>query len=156
MIFNKIEKLGKYEYSFTFIVHHMYKYTQQVRDLINNPRKQFNLLKNPKLWNQLCSSLDVIEDTDLAIKAYQESKSSQNDGQKYLQLYGVLQALFLQQDAVDHLCESLSLERLLPYRRKFGTHLARAPFLRKIGLTYEAPTSYSTSSYIKSACSSIG
>jgi len=88
----------------------MYKYTQEIRDLINEPRKQFNLLKNLKFWHQLCSSLDVICDSDLAIDAYINSDFDKDDGEKYLRLYGVLQALFLQQDAVSNLCESLALQ----------------------------------------------
>ena len=72
----------------------MYKYLQEIRGFVNKPRKQFNLLKNHKLWNQLCSSLDVIEDSDLAIDAYLNRKFSKDDGEKYLRLYGVLQALF--------------------------------------------------------------
>jgi len=87
----------------------MYKYTQEIRDFINKPRKQFNLLKNHKFWNQLCSSLDVIEDSDLAIDAYINNEFAKSDGENYLRLYGVLQALFLQQDAVTNLCESLGL-----------------------------------------------
>src|SRR3989338_4132355 len=87
----------------------MYEYTQEIRDLINNTRKKFTLLKNLKFWNQMCSSLDVIGDTDLAIETYCKAEFPQEDGRKYLQLYGVLQALFIQQDAVEHLCESLSM-----------------------------------------------
>lgn len=91
----------------------MSKYTQEIRDFINEPRKQFNLLKNPKFWNQLCSSLDVIGDSDLAIDAYINSEFGKDDGEKYLSLYGVLQALFLQQDAVTNLCESLGFQNNL-------------------------------------------
>jgi len=86
----------------------MYKYTQEIRKFINKPRKQYNLLKNHKFWNQLCSSLDVIEDSDLAIDAYLNMEFSKDDGEKYLRLYGLLQALFLQQDSVINLCESLN------------------------------------------------
>jgi len=91
----------------------MYKYTQEIRDFINNPRKQFNLLKNHKFWNQLCSSLFVIEDSDLAIDAYINNEFGKVYGEKYLKLYGVLQALFLQQDAIINLCESLGLSNNL-------------------------------------------
>ncbi|PKP61439.1 hypothetical protein CVT91_03255 [Candidatus Atribacteria bacterium HGW-Atribacteria-1] len=87
----------------------MYEYLQEIRGFVNKPRKQFNLLKNHKFWNQLCSSLDVIEDSDLAIDAYLNREFSKDDGEKYLRLYGLLQALFLQQDAVANLCESLKL-----------------------------------------------
>lgn len=87
----------------------MYKYLQEIRGFITKPIKQFNLLKNHKLWNQLCSSLDVIEDSDLALSAYIDSKFEEDDGEKYLRLYGLLQALFLQQGAVKNLSESLEL-----------------------------------------------
>ena len=85
----------------------MHKLTQEIRKFINKPRKQYILLKNHKFWNQLCSSLDVIEDSDLAINAYLNMEFSKDDGEKYLRLYGLLQALFLQQDSVTNLCESL-------------------------------------------------
>ncbi|MDD4976857.1 MAG: hypothetical protein PHY93_21055 [Bacteriovorax sp.] len=87
----------------------MYKYTQEIRDFINEPRKKVNLLKNHKFWNQLCSSLVVIEDSDSAISAYINSEFGTDNGEKYLRLYGVLQALFLQQDAITNMCESLGL-----------------------------------------------
>ena len=48
----------------------LYEHTKKIRDIINNPRKRHVLLKNIALWNQLCSCLDVIEDSDLAIDAY--------------------------------------------------------------------------------------
>ena len=91
----------------------MFKYTREIRDFINEPRKQFNLLNDLKFWHQLCSSLDVIGDSDLAIDAYINSEFGEDDGEKYLRLYGVLQALFLQQDAVTNLCESLGLQNNL-------------------------------------------
>lgn len=87
----------------------MYQHTQEIRDLINNTRKKYALLENRKFWNQMCSSLDVIEDTDLAIDSYLNNDFPKGEGSKYLQVYGVLQALFIQQDAVMHLCESLSM-----------------------------------------------
>ncbi len=87
----------------------MYQRTQEIRDLINNTRKKYALLKNLKFWNQMCSSLDVIGDADLAIDFYLNNDFPKCEGSKYLQVYGVLQALFIQQDAVAHLCESLSM-----------------------------------------------
>jgi len=89
------------------------KQTKQIRHFINGPRMSHMLRKNVENWNQICSSLDVIEDTDEAIRAFNPTpmcrESLREDmGKRYLALYGVLQALFLQQDAVFHLCESLS------------------------------------------------
>lgn len=100
----------------------MFEYTQKIRDFINESRRQFNLLKNHKFWNQLCSSIDVIEDCDLAIDAYINSEFGEDYGEKYLKLYGILQALFLQQDAVTNLCESLG----------FTNNLASHPKLKEI------------------------
>jgi len=91
----------------------MYKYTQEIRKFINKPKKQYILLKNHKFWNQLCSSLFVIEDSNLAIDAYLNNEFSKDSGEKYLRLYGLFQALYLQQDAVKHLCESLGLSNNL-------------------------------------------
>lgn len=82
----------------------------KIRDLINNPRQQYKLLKNLIAWNQLCSSLDAIGDTELAIDAYINSKFPDDEGSKYLVVYGVLQSLFLQQDAIKHMAEVLNIK----------------------------------------------
>jgi hypothetical protein len=82
-----------------------------IRDFINSPRKQFALAQGPAGWNMLCSSLDVIGDTELAFNAYMESlKSPATAGELYTLLYGIMQALFIQQDAVKHTIEALGLE----------------------------------------------
>ena len=82
---------------------------QQIRDLINDARKQHVLLKNSANWNQICSSLDVIGDTELAFEAYDKAPPTDDAGAIYILVYGVLQALVLQQDAVRHLVEALGL-----------------------------------------------
>lgn len=92
----------------------MYEHIKVIRDFINGPRKQHHLLKNRGLWFQLCSCMDVVEDSELAIKAYFEyfeEKYENSDGIKYLFIYGILQALFLQQDSVINLCESLKISK---------------------------------------------
>ena len=64
----------------------------------------------------LCSSLDVTGATELAVEAYltdaQQPKSPQDtdDGKKYLTLYGILQVLFVQQDAVKHISKALGIK----------------------------------------------
>jgi hypothetical protein len=67
------------------------------------------LLKNSGAWFKLCSSLDTIGDTEVALDAYESIEEPQSDGEKYLLLYGVLQVLFVQQDAVAHLSEALDI-----------------------------------------------
>ncbi len=82
---------------------------RRIRDLINEPRKRYTLIKKLGLWHQLCSCLDVIGDTELATTAYTAQKLGANKGSAYLAAYGLLQALFLQQDAIFNLCESLEI-----------------------------------------------
>ena len=81
-----------------------------IRNLINKPRKQRLLLKDSAAWYMLCSSLDVIADADLCLKAFLATDIDSFDaGNKYMYVYGTLQALIVQQDAVKHLTESLKI-----------------------------------------------
>lgn len=83
---------------------------QKIRDFINEPRAKHNLLHDRAEWNKLCSSLDVIGDTEIALDAYLNTPKSKNDGENYLAVYGALQVLFVQQDAVTHLAEALQVK----------------------------------------------
>lgn len=68
-------------------------------------------------WIQLTASMDTLEDAQQAIDAFFEDSSAfaSDDaalvGQKYLRLYGLLQAMFLQQDAVTNMLEAVDLGR---------------------------------------------
>lgn len=55
--------------------------------------------------------MDAIGDTCLATAAYSEVACSEATGARYLAVYGVLQALVIQHEAVQHLCEALGKER---------------------------------------------
>ena len=81
-----------------------------IRDFINSPRKQHLLLSQMADWNKLCSSLDVVGDTELAIESYLKTIQPKSDGETYLVIYGILQVLFVQQDAVQHIAESLAIQ----------------------------------------------
>jgi hypothetical protein len=83
---------------------------QQIRDFINNPRKRHALLQDTAAWNMLCSCLDTVGDTELAISTYEQSSNPPTVGDTYLLAYGVLQALFIQQDAVENLCQALVID----------------------------------------------
>jgi len=87
----------------------MYEYTQKIRDIINKSRKRHMLSKNCDLWNQLLSSLDVIEDSQEAIDAYSAGEFGKDKREEYLAIYGLLQAIYVQQDAVRNLGESLEI-----------------------------------------------
>jgi hypothetical protein len=61
------------------------------------------------MWFQLCSCMDVLGDTELAIESHFNDEHPASYGAHYLGVYGLLQALFIQQDAVTHLAEALSI-----------------------------------------------
>ena len=93
--------------------------TSDIRELINVPRKQCLLLKDSAGWYMLCSSLDVIEDADYCLEAFLETHIDGFDaGNKYMYIYGTLQALIVQQDAVKHLAESLKIPYTLDQKLK--------------------------------------
>ncbi|PHS32655.1 MAG: hypothetical protein COA95_02575 [Methylophaga sp.] len=87
----------------------------KIRDFINSPRRQSTLLGKREGWNKLCSSLDLIGDTELAIAAYPSMcKTEGDDGASYLIVYGILQTLLLQQDAAKHIANVLDIGITLP------------------------------------------
>lgn len=90
-------------------LHEITQLEDKVRDFINTGRHQVQLLASRNTWNQICSSLDVIGDTALSIQDYVSSPFPSSDGLKYVYTYGILQSLFLQQDAVRHLSEAFNL-----------------------------------------------
>jgi len=88
------------------------KIIDDIKDFINRPRKQHQLLSDTFSWNMLCASMDTIEDNQLAIKAYQKLPSFDGFTGGYLHIYGLLQALYLQQNAANHLSQSLFNEKI--------------------------------------------
>lgn len=88
------------------------------RSHINTTRYQTELLQNLDNWNQICSSLDTIGDTLYSIQDYLEIAYPKSAGLKYIYTYGLLQALFIQQDAICHLSEAFELEFKLSEKLK--------------------------------------
>jgi hypothetical protein len=87
---------------------------ERIREFINSGRKQSSLLTDSSAWNKLCSSLDLIGDTELAILSYPNLCNTQDDGASYLIIYGILQTLLLQQDATKNISDSLGIKVKLP------------------------------------------
>lgn len=100
---NNIDKI-------TSTLSHISTLEQSVREYINTTRYQTDLLKNLDTWNQICSSLDTIGDTLYSIKEYIDSQYPEGEGLKYIFTYGILQALFIQQDAMQHLSEAFEID----------------------------------------------
>ncbi len=82
---------------------------EQIRNLINAPRKHSTIFQDSAKYHKLCSCLDVIGDTELALRAYEEMPDSVRPGSSYILVYGFLQTLFVQQDAVSNLHEALQI-----------------------------------------------
>ena len=88
----------------------LYQKVSKIRDLINSSRKQNILLQDNILWHMLCSCMDTIEDTEEALESFLKlDTDSSNEGRNYLRIYGALQALFVQQKAVENLHEALKI-----------------------------------------------
>lgn len=83
----------------------------KIRELINKPILNSLLLKEQKKWNLMCGGLDAIESTQLAIDSYNRlnKESAKEVGLEYLIVYGLFQALNVQQDSVRDLCKSMDI-----------------------------------------------
>ena len=86
---------------------------QTLRDFVNQPFVQQRLMRDLGKWLQLCSCMDAIGDTEEAIESYRGKEYATTQGGHYLALYGLLQAMFVQQDAAVHLSESLGISHKL-------------------------------------------
>jgi hypothetical protein len=86
----------------------------QIRNVFNIPRRHRNTRNDRANFNQACSALDAIGDTELALQEFKSNKSKNTIGISYIIAYGVLQAIFLQQDAIKHLALSLGFPFNLP------------------------------------------
>lgn len=85
----------------------MQKKLKEIQDKVHELRHilslNINLFYNNfdgKDWHILCASMDILEDSLEAIKAYIMGSCSGDDGGKYLKLYGLLQAVVMNQDAL--------------------------------------------------------
>lgn len=80
--------------------------------------QQKQLRRDIGKWNQFRSSLDAIRQTHRAIEAYHRSNGDLSEDQRFLAIYGLLQALVVQQDAMCHLSEALGTRPIHMARHK--------------------------------------
>ena len=84
-------------------MHNLEPLINEVRDIINKLDISPDVLEDRATKMNLCSCLDVIVDTACCLGAFTNTDIEQLDvGDKYVYVYGTLQALVLQQDAVKH------------------------------------------------------
>lgn len=60
-------------------------------------------------WARLCTCMDTLSDTQCAINAFRETAKDADKAELYLRTYGVLQAMFVQQDALQSLANVLGI-----------------------------------------------
>lgn len=73
-------------------------------DLVNEPRRHYTLSHRPKDFSLVCSAIDILDDTLLALSSYLNAPHD-DKGLAYLETVGVLQSLVVQQNAVIKLYE---------------------------------------------------
>ena len=78
----------------------MRELSRWIRDYGHDPRHQHRLIANTRVWYQLWTAMDIIDDVDSAMDAYLDNEFPAEIGERYLRLYGAMQGLFLQQDAL--------------------------------------------------------
>lgn len=92
--------------------------SQRLRAARNDRLIASSLFRNPWNWSRTCSALDQIDDILLAITAFVDDPSTgAGSGVRYLHLYGLLQGLSAQQDAVDIL--GMAFNRRPPPDKRF-------------------------------------
>jgi hypothetical protein len=85
----------------------------QLRTLAAEPVFIENIKRHGLNWDLLWAAVDTIEDTQLAIDAYEVGTDEQlKQGEEYLKVYGLFQTMFVQQDAIKHIAEGLKLPKV--------------------------------------------
>jgi hypothetical protein len=95
------------------------KHLHELEIWADDPRHHRQLRRDVGRWNQMLSSLQALKQTNLAVTAFQKHGAKLAEGERLLAIYGLLQALVLQQDALCHLAEALKTTpiRLNRHRR---------------------------------------
>ena len=85
---------------------------KRIRKHIQRLERMSLLIPNRKKWIGITASIDVLEDSSWAIEYYVENDYPSDMKGKYLYTYGLLQALFVQQDAVENIYEVFFDEKI--------------------------------------------
>ena len=94
-------------------MHNLEPLINEVQDIINKLDISPDVLNDRATKMKLCSCLDVIVDTECCLGAFTNTDTNieQLDvGDKYMYVYGTLQALYMQQDAVKNFTDTLGIE----------------------------------------------
>jgi hypothetical protein len=81
---------------------------EEFRDIFNDlSRIAGEMFDNSRRWNTVCSAMDVIQNNEAAIKAYEASPNPSDLGGVYLMVYGLFQSLLVQQESLGNLFKEI-------------------------------------------------
>ncbi|MDD3238005.1 MAG: hypothetical protein PHV37_07915 [Candidatus Gastranaerophilales bacterium] len=83
--------------------------TENLRNLLIKNTNDL-IYKSKINFNIFCCSLDAIEDSYLAIEFYFKNGLGNEAGEKYLKLWGLLQSIIIQQDAIIELYKLVNIQ----------------------------------------------
>jgi len=77
-------------------------------------------------WDFLCTAMDILEDTSTAVENFliyglSGPTKLQDVGEKYLRLYGLLNAIYMQQQALENLCKLMNVPNQSEVKNKFAS-----------------------------------
>jgi hypothetical protein len=128
-----------------------------IRNMLTADISTDNILRHGE-FDMAVACMDMIGDTQLAIDAFDRRPASEGQGhvevygQRYLEVHGLFQAIFLQQDGIRHLAAALNLSKidvfkdpdlgdLRELRNKYFGHPSNyTPDRKKIPATYHGLT----------------
>jgi hypothetical protein len=81
------------------------KLEQTIRAFVNEAVPNDHFRDHQDEWHSLCVAMDTLGDTVLALLDFEAHGLGSRIGERYLKLYGFLQAVVLQQDSIQKLAE---------------------------------------------------
>lgn len=82
---------------------------QRIREEINKSSYIFQRLIEAGDWGRVCSAMDMLGDSEVAFDGWLHASDVENLGLRYIMIFGVLQVLFVQQDAAIRLCSAFGV-----------------------------------------------
>ena len=83
--------------------------SQIIRDKINKSKIFREIYQDEQKFNVCCAALDVIEDAEEAISYYKNVTPNDDIGYKYIMLFGLLESMYIQQNALNSLGKALGM-----------------------------------------------
>ena len=87
------------------------EFTQKIRSVLSNEFIINDIYKDKEKYNKIFASGDIIEDAEYAIDSYKIIDFKNNElGEKYLSIYGLFEAFYLQEQAIKNMLIELGID----------------------------------------------